>query len=714
MTTVVHGRLMQVMAVILLAGCAANPPVKETGVTSPAATPPATVAETTTKPQVESESATRPAPQIIQGSGEFINQEAAARRYKAPAQGDVSLNFENTAIEDVIKLILGDLLDVNYEIDPAVKGNVTLKTSKPVKRDALLPILEELLKVNSAALVWSDTFYRITPLTGAVRAASTLRTSHPDDGAGFAVEIMPLRFIAAKEMMKILEPMIPKENILSVDEHRNLLVIGGTSRELRGWHDTVEIFDVDWMSGYSVGVFPLHYTEARTIADELNRVIGEHMNADSAGMVHIEAMERLNSILVLTPQQSYLEQVQGWLERLDRSGEGPSVRLFTYAVKNRKAAELAMVLTNVFGGSGGAGISTTPQASLAPGLKPVKLSTSATSTMGSTTSTTTTDSTTSPAATTAAPTQNLSLPDGGTVRIVADESNNAILVMASAQDYQVVESALKRLDVIEAQVLIEASIMEVSLSDDLNYGLEWYIKRNNVLNGRTGEALLDLNAGKGLGAVIPGFSYSLTGGGVEAVLNALASDSRLNVISSPSLMVLDNRTARITVGDQVPVRTETATTEAGVIIESIQFKDTGVQLEVKPRINAGDLITLDIRQDVTDAGAQDTATGQRSFRQRNIESSIAIQSGETIMLGGLITENGSKGSSGIPILSRIPVLGALFGRSVESKRRTELVVLITPKVVRTTEDATNITDEYRRRMSSMKKGRDRSLAMPEM
>ena len=177
-------------------------------------------------------------------------------------------------------------------------------------------------------------------------------------------------------------------------------------------------------------------------------------------------------------------------------------------------------------------------------------------------------------------------------------------------------------------------------------------------------------------------------------------------------MVLDNRTARITVGDQVPVRTETATTEGGVIIESIQFKDTGVQLEVKPRINAGDLITLDIRQDVTDAGAQDAATGQRSFRQRNIQSSIAIQSGETIMLGGLITENATEGESGVPVLSKIPLLGALFGRSTESNHRTELVVLITPKVVRTSEDATKVTGEYRRRMTSLKNQPQRTPASP--
>lgn len=695
------------VVVLLLTGCATDAPVK-TPAADAEATVPAAQPEPADNDEVAAAESDQHGAQITPGSGQFINEEAAARRIAAPPPGDVSLNFENTAIDDVIKLILGDLLDTNYIIDPAVKGTVTLKTSKPVSRDALLPILEELLKINNATVVWSTGLYRIAPLSGALKSAPPMRTRAGAGVGGFSVEILPLHYIAAKEMMKILEPMIPKENVLLVDEHRNLLVVGGTSHDLSSWRDTVEIFDVDWMSGYSVGVFPLHYAEARTIADELNRVVNEHMSGDSSGMIRIEALERLNSILVLTPQQSYLQQVEGWLERLDRVGDGPSVRLFTYAVKNRKAAELAAVLTNVYGGgTPTASVASATRPSLAPGMTPIKLSS-----LPAAGSTTTTTDSPHPGGG-AAPAQNLSLPSGGSVRIVADESNNAILVMASAQDYQVIESALKRLDVIEAQVLIEASILEVTLTDELSYGLEWYIKNKNVLNGRSGEALLDLNAGKGIGAVIPGFSYSLVGmNGVEAVLNALATDSKLHVISSPSLMVLDNRTARITVGDQVPVKSETATTEAGVIIESIQFKDTGVQLEVKPRINAGDLITLDIRQDVTDAGAQDAATGQRSFRQRNIQSSIAIQSGGTIMLGGLITNNATTGESGVPFLSKIPLLGALFGRTIESNRRTELVVLITPKVVRTTDDATKVTEEYRRRMSSLKIPQGSALAMP--
>lgn len=639
--------------------------------------------------------------EISRGTGRFIDTAAAQRRGQAQAQGDITLNFENTAIDEVVKLILGDILAENYTLDPAIKGTVTLKTTRAVKRDSLLPILEELLKMSGAAMVWTDGLYRVTPLSGAARSAMPPRLRNGASDPGFGVQIIPLRYIAAKEMMKILEPMVPKDNLLLVDEHRNLVVVAGTGRELQGWRETAEIFDVDWMSGHSVGVFPLHYADARIITEELNRIVGQHMNADSAGMVRIEALDRLNSILVLTPQARYLEQMQVWIERLDRVGEGPGTRLFAYAVKNRKAAELAAVLTNVFGGDGGSQRARAP--TVAPGLKPVRLS-----------NTKADEGTTTSALESAGAAQSLTLPAGGTVRIVADESNNAILVMASAQDFQVIESALKRLDVLESQVLIEASILEVSLTDELSYGLEWYIKRTNQFgNNSTTEALLDLNSTSGIGPVIPGFSYTITGTNVSAVLNALASDSKLNVISSPSLMVLDNRTARITVGDQVPVKTETAVTEGGVTIESIQFKDTGVQLEVKPRINVGGLITLDIRQDVTDVGDPEVATGQRSFRQRNIESTIAIQSGDTIMLGGLITENKTNADSGVPFLSKLPLIGGLFGKTSESNRRTELVVLITPRVVRSADDARLLTDEYRMRMSSLRLRAEQMLAAPQ-
>lgn len=296
------------------------------------------------------------------------------------------------------------------------------------------------------------------------------------------------------------------------------------------------------------------------------------------------------------------------------------------------------------------------------------------------------------------------LPETSSVRLMADELNNSIVVMATATEYKIVEAALQRLDIVPLQVLIEASIVEVTLTDDLRYGVEWFFKNNNVQGNKTGIGTLDLGAA-GIAAKVPGFSYALvdTLGDVRSVLNLLAEKSDLNVLSSPSLMVLDNRTAEIRVGNQVPVRTETAVTDGGVTVESIQFKDTGVLLSVTPGVNTGGLVTMDVKQEVTDVGSVDAATGQRTFLQRNIQSVVAVQSGKTIVLGGLIIENESNAKSGVPGLYRIPVLGKLFGQTEKTSDRTELLVLITPRVIKNQDEASGITDEFRSRMKNIEK-----------
>ena len=286
------------------------------------------------------------------------------------------------------------------------------------------------------------------------------------------------------------------------------------------------------------------------------------------------------------------------------------------------------------------------------------------------------------------------------VRVVADEQNNALLIYAPAREYAKIESALRRLDVAPSQVLIEASIMEVTLTDDLRYGLQWYF--NGQLNGRGWQGLGQLTGGSSdlIGTSNPGFSYSFINplGDVRAVLSALAEKSLLKVISSPSVLVQDNYTASIQVGDQQPVRSSTTVTDGGLTTNSIQFKDTGVSLSVTPSVNAGGLVAMDVDQSVTDVGSVDVATGQRSFLRREIKSRVAVRSGETVVLGGLIRDNGQRGRQGVPLLQDIPLVGGLFSQSTDASTRTELVVMITPRVV--TDDAAlgEISAAIRRRL----------------
>ncbi len=626
------------------------------------------------------------------GSGRFVKK--PARPQVTFVGGEITLNFEKTDIQEVVKVIVGDLLQENYAIGPSVSGVVSLQTSKPVGREMLLPMLENLLRMNGAVLVRESGLYRVNALADAARGTIAPSVGTPQ-ALGYQLVVVPLRYVTASEVAKALKPLIPEEGLLLVDDKRNLLMLAGSSQELSSWVAVAELFDVDWMRGYSVGLFPLENGSAKEVAKELDKLLSGMSDGGVGKMVRLEPIERLNSLLVVTSQGKYLSQVKEWIARLDTVGSEPGRRLFVYQVKNRKASELADVVNDVFGGQGSPPErpqgSVVTELTLSPAVEAEEQTGEA--------------KPASRPATTPPALDGLALPEGAEIRIVADPQNNAILVMSTASEFRIVEAALRKLDVLPLQVLVEASIMEVTLSDELSYGLEWYLNNREINSDYTGAALLDLNAGAGIEPIIPGFSYAVVNAAedVKAVLNMLASDSKLNVLSSPSLMVLDNSKANIRVGEQVPVRTsgERALGEQ-TIYETFEYKDTGVMLAVTPRVNSGGLVTMEIDQTITDIGAVESTTQQRRFLQRNIKSEVAIQSGETVVLGGLILENKTDDSSGIPLLRDIPLLGWLFGATKTVDKRTELLVLITPKVVRNLRDAASITDEFRRRMKNLK------------
>jgi general secretion pathway protein D len=287
------------------------------------------------------------------------------------------------------------------------------------------------------------------------------------------------------------------------------------------------------------------------------------------------------------------------------------------------------------------------------------------------------------------------------VRVVADDENNSLMIYSTGRQYKLIKNALEQLDVVATQVIIEASILEVTLTDRLKYGLEWTFK-NGLGDDYDGVGVLAAAAG-GPAAAVPGFSYTVTNsiGDISAVLNALSEESLINVISTPSVMVLDNHEAYIHVGDQVPVLIGQSVTDGGTSTQNIQYRDTGVKLNVKPSVNAGALVTMDIEQEVTDVGEIDSATGQRSFLNRNIMSRVAVRSGESVVLGGLIRENGTETESGVPFLHTLPLIGPLFGTVTNENRRTELLVIITPRALFSQEDLRQVGEEMRSQVRFM-------------
>ena len=666
----------------------------------------------------------------------------------APATQDVSFKFEQAPVREVIHAVLGELLGFTYVLHQPIGGTVTVSTAAPVPADQALSVLEATLQANGLLMAQdgAGVFHVGTPdaLRGVVPAPKRVEQSPLPPG--FGTVIVPLKYIGAAEMAEILRPIARPEAILRTDIMRNLLILAGSRNQIDGWLEIVRIFDVDLLKGMSVGVFPLQYASVRDVDTALRSMVspadgpgpaappsGAAAAAAAAaqgqvaaaalprhpllGALRVIPMERLNSLIVITPRAAYLDEVKVWIDRLDRpSGAETEPRLFVYPVQNGSASHLAGVLNALFGGltgpTGGAADS-----GVAPGLRGVTSATGLPA-LGSSTARSGAGS-----LGTAAGARSLggtglgagALPQTGQravgtgalasvalgtgVRIVGDDLNNAVLVYASPAEFRKIEDTLKRLDAPATQVMIEATIIEVTLRDEMQYGLQWYFTDSNRA-GLNGTGQLNTNSLGGIRPIQPGFSYSLIDsvGQIRVVLNMLADRSLIRVISSPSLMVIDNHTAAIMVGDQQPIRSAETVTVGGNVTTSIEYKDTGVMLAVTPSVNSGDMVAMTINQSITDVGQIDIATGQRAFLQRQIGSRVAVRSGEAIVLGGLIRDGSTNGSTGIPLLSRIPVIGALFGTQTQDSARTELLVVITPRVVRTPYDAREVGVEMRDRM----------------
>jgi general secretion pathway protein D len=641
---------------------------------------------------------------IERGDGSFLGP---GRPRAAPdATGDVNLRFSNTELKEFAQAVLGDLLGVNYVIDPNVTGTVTIQTSVPIPQSQVLPLFEQILAMNGAALVVADNLYRVMSLNSQVRDVP-LTTGATTTG-GYRTQVIPLRYIAAEDLRDILDRVAVDPSSVRVDTARNLIIASGNASQIEAIQEAVNIFDVDWMRGMSIGLYPLDNVNPTTLETELRRVMGATTGQEDGdilgGIVRLVPLERLTSLLVVSSTAAALREVETWIRRLDQPGESAGQRLYVYPVQNAKATELAEILGSIFQSRSTrsrANGSAEPTGQVAPGLQPTELRSRTTP------GPIAPPPLVNPAAAPPAADEGLAISDGSNIEIIADDVRNALVILASPQDYRMVESAIRKLDIVPLQVMIEASILEVVLRDDLTYGVEWFF-RGTVDGDKATAGTLDFGS-PGISALAPGFSYTVidTVDQVRLALNALASESDINVLSSPSLMVLDNQTAMINVGDEIPVPARQSISNLDPVsptVNEISFRQTGVTLSVTPRVNASGLVTMEIRQEVANAAATTTSNiDAPTIQNRAIESTVAINSGETIILGGLMQDRMSQSESGIPGLRRIPGIGKLFSSTTDEKQKTELLVLITPRVVRTRDDARAITEEFRQKFPQLQR-----------
>lgn len=698
-----------------------------------------TTAGTTAGSNAGSNASTAAAPdstrrqRIYPGNDQTVN---LAPRAPTSAGGQkISLNFDRAPLSDVVQSIVGDILKKPYSLSGDLPGDVTLRTTSPVAQADVGAILEALLSARGLGMV---TDAQGTVHIGPNDALKGI-PSRPGQTIGRGLSVVPLQHIGAREMADILKPLMAPDALVRVDTLRNLLVVQGTQTQIQSWLDLVHTFDVNALAGMSFGIFALENAEVNEIAKALELLAARGDSPIEGGM-RVLPVERLNSLLVIAPRKQMLDTVKTWIDRLDQAPDSAlQPQVHVYAVQHGSATQMANVLGALFASKSSA-TNTNARGGLAPGLG----STSATSARATTPTASTPATGTSTGTRTAATTTNRTSANAsgtsgtgstglspatslgassqaalaaagntqqasaidleGDVRIVADDTTNSLLVHASKRAYRRIESAIRQMDIAPSQVLIEASIIEVSLTDKLQYGLQWYFNDSlgGRLSGSTGTGSLVRGTTSALSRVLPGFNYTITdaAGSVRAVLSALASETGLKVVSSPSLLALDRQAAEIRVGNQQPILSSTTTTDGGNVTQAVTYKDTGVLLRVVPRINSNGLVTLDIAQEVTDVGGIDTATGQRSFLQRSLQSRIAIPSGQTAVLGGLIRDNTSNNQSGLPGLSKIPGIGALFGATEKSIDRTELLVVLTPRVLENARQLTDISDEIRARLLS--------------
>jgi general secretion pathway protein D len=660
-------------------------------------------------------------PGVFAGAGE-VTVAQPLQRDAAPSGDGYDLNFENAPVATVAKVILGDILGVGYTIDPRVQGTVTLASGRPVPKSDTLFVLENALRLSNVALVRDRTGYRLMPAGDAVGAGpmDRIATAQP----GYGITVIPLRYVSAQTIIKLVDGFASKPGQIRADAARNLLILQGSGAERRNALEIVGSFDVDWMRGQSVGVYPVRNSTPEPIIAELEKIMDSGDSGLGHDMVKFQPVARMNAILVVSRKPEFLRAAGTWINRLDQS-DTAATNLRVYRLHYGDARHIAAMLTEIFLGRSASGLNSA-NAQIAPGAgltatssgplaalsaqPPAANNTSATTTISSTTATTRAPTPgTDQARVNAAPGGIFGGPnDNGTssnapgvmpdMRITADVTNNAILVYANRDAQRIVEQTLRQIDRPQLQVAIDATIAEVTLNDQLTYGVQFFLQdnpdRGSIINSIGGAVLAEQ---------LPGFNFLVgSAAAPHVILNALHNVTDVRVLSNPSLVVLDNQVATLQVGDQVPISTGSATvlTANNTVVNTIDYKNTGIILRVVPRVNPNGNVVLDVEQEISSVVPGTPATALTpTVSERKVKSSIAVQSGQTVLLAGLISDTVNVTKQGIPLLDQIPKIGDVFANQTKTNIRTELIIFIRPQIIRNAVDANVVAEELRTKMN---------------
>jgi general secretion pathway protein D len=692
--------------------------------------------------------------QLSSGAGSGIGAGAAG------GEG-YELNFENTPITQVAKAVLGDIMGVGYSIDPRVQGSISLSSGKPVPKTDLLFVLENALRMSNVVLIRDTSGYRIVPMGDAVGGGNTDAMAGQAE-PGYGVSVLPLRYVSGGALVKLLDSFATRPGMVRADPGRNLLLIQGTGPERRATMETALSFDVDWMRGQSVGIFPVQYSNPEPIIAELEKIIDSGEGGMSQGNIKFQPMARMNGVLVITKKPDLLRAAETWIKRLDTTDTNRT-GVHVYRVNYSEAKQVAKVLNDIFVGGGGSSFDTPGQT--APKSAAERLSSSGSNSGGqsgfgsssssgsssgsgfgssSGTSSSSSGNRSSGFQSTIGQSNSASgtgadgrsgglagmmgMGAGGMggganqpllegVRITADASSNSLLIYASNENYQLILRTLGQLDRPQLQVAIDATVAEVTLNDTLSYGVQFYLQNSKLGLLNTTSAAAPTSSGVSATGVataassfisqtFPGFNF-LVGSQSQpnVVINALHSITDVKVLSNPSLVVTDNQVATLMVGDDVPISTGSATvlSTSNTVVNTVDYRSTGIILRVIPRVSANGNVRLDIEQEISQVSnsgstASSTQNLTPTISQRKVKSSISVATGQTVLLAGLIQEQKEQDHSGIPLLDQVPAWGNVVGNTGHTITRTELIIFIRPQVIRDSVDASYVAEELRTKL----------------
>jgi len=624
---------------------------------------------------------------------------ASQPRAKPAGQG-VVFKFDNADLYEVIRTF-AEVLKISYVIDPRVKGTVNIHTSGAISNEDIHPIFLSILRMNGATIVKKESIYEIVPFSEGKRLPVIPDEKKRSADDQFVIEIIKPNFIPITELDKVIKPFLSDEKEIILFPQNNMIIIADLASNVRKLRDIMGLLDIDIFSSMSIRIYPLFNSDVNDMAKDLGAIFssfGISSKEARGGGITFTPITRSNSLLVVSSMPGILEKVESWIKELDKSpSEESKVLVNVYYVQNAKAKDLAEVLKQVYVKTKEAPRPSQPAPTPAP-------------TPPRTPTTPTTKPTPTPPAPTPAREQSAGIVEGD-INIVVDEQNNALVIRAMYRDYRAILDTIQKLDIFPKQVLIDVFLAEVALDDAVRYGIEWS-KFIDTYGTTTQELIIGGTPPSVIPDVTGGLRYTVTdvAGRFTAAISAAALDNRLRVISSPHILASNNKEAKIQIGQEQPILTSTytGTGDSDVITGTIEYKDIGIILTVTPRISDAGMTTLDIQ--IEDSKADETQIGNESnlltvpvFRKKTAKTTISVAEGQMIVIGGLISDSKNVGKRGVPFLSKIPVIGGLFGTQSYINAKSETILLMTPHIISDQTKAKTVTDEFQNKLKMIRK-----------